>query len=120
MIEQSKLLAAAEKVVLLYKDVVMNVTGDQLAAAQALIKMTIAINELAVEVNKGKELLEQLSKMKAEFEGQLASVLPKPSEVVPQANSEEKTGFQSLPPRPAIDPEKLAQDILAQFLTPKK
>ena len=51
--EQSKLLETAEDVVISFRKVVDESVGDQIAAAGALIQLTVAINKLAEEVTKG-------------------------------------------------------------------
>lgn len=106
MADQSKLLDAAEKVCVLFRDVVNNVSGDQLAAARALIQMTVAINELSVEVQKGKQLLTQLAKLKEE----LMSTTPV---------SEEKTQAQAQSVQQSVDPTHILSSIMSSLNLPK-
>lgn len=113
MHEPSKLLESAEKVCLLFHEVVNNVTGDQLEAAKALLKMTVAINELAIEVNKGKELLAQFDKLKAEIVGQTEAVVKETAENLVQGED-----GQSRPKPANLDPNKLVEGILSSFNLP--
>jgi hypothetical protein len=92
-LEQSNLLNAAEKVVLLYHAMVDQVNKDPMQAANALIQLTVGINELAEEVNKGKAMIEQFSQMKE----QLMAATPTKEQSTVALN-----------------------DILSSILTPKK
>jgi hypothetical protein len=92
-LEQSNLLNAAEKVFLLYHAMVDQVNKDPMQAANALIQLTVGINELAEEVNKGKAMIEQFSQMKE----QLMAATPTKEQSTVALN-----------------------DILSSILTPKK
>ena len=67
--DQSNLLTSAEKVVLLFHKMVENSDKDPMVAAQTLIELTMGINELGEEVNKGKNMLKQFEAMKSTIMG---------------------------------------------------
>jgi len=113
---QSKLLDSAEKVCLLFKDVVLNADGDQISAATSLVKMAVAVNELSVEVQKGKELLVQFKQLKKEL---------MPESTDNTQVSEEKPNAQAQTVQPQVDPNKIVEDIMKSLnipadLLPKK
>jgi hypothetical protein len=110
MADQSKLLSAAERVCLLFRDVVTHVTGDQIEAAKALLQMTVAINELSIEVKKGRNLLEQLAKLKQEF-------MPADEQQTPVSVEKPQTPIAQMPTN--IDPSKLVEQLMASLSLPK-
>jgi hypothetical protein len=118
MPDQSQLLNTAEKVVLLFHEVIENVTGDQLEAAKALLKMTVAVNELAIEVNKGKELLSQLEKLKADITGQTEQAIKETAEAITEEKTQPQTQTDK-PAQPAVDPSKLLETIFSSMNIPQ-
>ena len=102
--EQSKLLETAEAVISSFRKMVDNANGDQITAAGALIELTMAINKLSEEVQKGKETVAQLGKLKEMLTGSMMTF------------SEEKADKK---PPSSPDAEKILQNILSKLSQPK-
>ena len=111
MQQSSKLLESAEKVCKLFGEVIEQVSDNQVEAMKALLKMAVAVNELTIEVNKGKETLAQFAKMKQEiFDQAQATIEQTAEEITDQPQPQTKS---------PVDPEQLVKGILSSFNLPE-
>lgn len=116
MYEPSQLLTKAENVCTLFHEVIKNVTENEANALKALLRMYVAVNELAEEVNKGKELLAQVSKLKQEIVGKAEGTA---QETAQSLIDKQKLNLKATQDGQApIDPAKLAAEILKNFNLP--
>lgn len=115
MHQASQLLEKAEQVCKLFNDVIDKVTGNQVEALKALLQMTVAVNELSVEVQRGKEMLAQISELKKDIFGQAEAVAKETAEQIvkeqPQTQQTPSQSMQNLNP--------LIAKILSDFNLPK-
>ena len=79
--DKSDLLTSAEKVVNTFHNMVGNVAAaDTDSAAANIFELTLAINELAEEVAKGKALMEKFKVMAEAFKTNIATAADPPAQ----------------------------------------